>query len=131
MTLAVAIYARSASDAVATIQIQIRECETLAARNGWNVECTYIDQRASGASASRPGLNALWSAIDAGEFQAVVVKDYSRLSRETALLRAFIEKFKAAGVRLIVVDYETQPVATALTSLKHAFQRRMRTARLA
>ena len=61
MTNRVAIYARFSSELQreASIEDQIRVCTVYVEREGWRVVQTYTDYAISGATALRPGYQAL------------------------------------------------------------------------
>ncbi|WP_237478407.1 recombinase family protein [Lichenibacterium dinghuense] len=60
-----AIYARFSSDRQrdASIEDQVRICEDLIRRQGWQVDPTFFDRAQSGSIASRSGYRALRDAV--------------------------------------------------------------------
>src|SRR5215471_19834831 len=101
----VAIYARYSSEnqRPESIEDQIRGCEELAAERGYSVDPAHIyrDEAKSGASRDRSGLEALLAAVRAHEFQAVLVDDLSRLSRDNHFLLTLYADFRFNGVQIV------------------------------
>ena len=81
----VAIYARYSSEnqSEKSIDDQIRVCRNHIKNNDMTIQDKhiYIDEAISGSIINRPGLQALESAAENKEFDAVAVDDLSRLSR--------------------------------------------------
>jgi DNA invertase Pin-like site-specific DNA recombinase len=80
----VLIYARYSSEnqREASIDDQIRVCETYAARQGWRVMGKHSDQALSGATTLRPGYQALLSAVRSGETDIILAESLDRFSRD-------------------------------------------------
>src|SRR5262252_3429051 len=101
----VAIYARYSSEnqRPESIEDQIRGCQELAAARGYSVDPAHIyrDEAKSGALRDRPGLEALCAAARSHEFEAVLVDDLSRLSRDNHFLLTLYAEFRFNGVRII------------------------------
>jgi len=80
-----AIYARYSSEnqSEKSIDDQIRVCKNYIKEHWMTVsdEHIYIDEAVSGSLVNRPALQALEEAAENKEFEAVVVDDLSRLSR--------------------------------------------------
>ena len=71
---------------------------------------TYIDNGATGTNFHRPGFQQMLSDIEAGHVNCVIVKDLSRLGRNTIDTGYYIETwFPQRGVRFIAVNenYDT------------------------
>ncbi len=87
-----AVYARYSSEnqREQSIEDQIRVCRGFAARDGISVleNHIYFDEAQSGSVRSRPGLEALKRAAEDKQFDAVLVDDSSRLSRERSTPRS-------------------------------------------
>lgn len=81
----VAIYARYSSEnqRQESIEDQVRVCKEFAKREGFTVIESHIywDEARSGSIRNRPGLDNLVKACEAKQFEAVLVDDLSRLSR--------------------------------------------------
>ena len=59
---------------------------------------------AFGTTIERPGLKGMLAAIDRGEFDALIVDDLTRLSRDPGHLDALMGRILAAGVEIHVVS---------------------------
>jgi site-specific DNA recombinase len=103
-----AVYARYSSDrqSPASIDDQIRKCREYAAARGWTVLDAHIysDSAISGTTTKRGGLTRLLAAVEAKQFDTVLIDDTSRLSRQLADAIALADKLAFAGVRLIFVS---------------------------
>lgn len=88
-----AIYARTATtQASHSIDDQIAACRTIAEREGYHVTRIFSDAGQSGMDAERAGLADLMR--EAGAFDAVIVTDLDRLSRNAADLAAISERLR-------------------------------------
>jgi DNA invertase Pin-like site-specific DNA recombinase len=100
-----AIYARYSSDnqRPESIDDQVRSCRELAARHGFTVSSDHIfaDEAKSGALRDRPELVRLRAAAQEREFDAVLIDDLSRLSRDNHYLLTLYAEFRFHGVRII------------------------------
>ena len=100
-----AIYARYSSEnqRPESIEDQVRSCRELAARHGFTVSSDHIfaDEAKSGALRDRPGLDRLRAAAQEREFDAVLIDDLSRLSRDNHYLLTLYAEFRFHGVRII------------------------------
>ncbi len=110
MSLRCACYARVSTDKQnpLSIQDQFRKCREYAARQGWRIaeEHIYSDEALSGAGADRPGLSRLLGAAFSASapFQAILVDDTSRLSRNRADIARLFEQLNFTGLRLVAVS---------------------------
>ena len=99
------IYARYSSEnqRPESIDDQVRACQTLAASRGYSLDPSHVfsDEAKSGALRDRPGLEALCAAARNREFEAVVVDDLSRLSRDNHFLLTLYAELRFYGVRII------------------------------
>lgn len=114
----VALYARvSTQDGKQDPETQLRELREWAARNGDQVAEEYVDL-ASGSKADRRDLARLLKDAHTRKFDTVYIWALDRLSREgISPMLAYIEKLKAAGVRLrslrdswLDTDHPTTPL---------------------
>ena len=100
-----AIYARYSSEnqRPESIDDQVRGCQVLATSRGFSVDPThaYSDEAKSGALRDRPGLEALCAAARNREFEAVLVDDLSRLSRDNHFLLTLYAELRFHGVRIV------------------------------
>lgn len=72
----------------------------------------YIDDGYSGKNFDRPGIKRLFSDIEYGRIQVVLVKDFSRFGRNYKKVSDYIEKrFLEKGIRFIAVNngYDRNP----------------------
>src|SRR6516162_5018317 len=102
-----AIYARYSSEnqRPESIQDQVAACRRLAGQRGFTIveDHVYFDQAQSGARKDRPGLAALLSAAERGQFQVVLVDDLSRLARDNYLMLSVLAELRFNGVRVVSV----------------------------
>jgi site-specific DNA recombinase len=105
-----AVYARYSDERQNPLSIdqQIRKCREHAERYGFHLlnEHVYTDEAISGATDDRPGLRRLLEAAraKARPFDAVLVDDTSRLSRDLAHSLEIVKRMKFAGVRVVFVS---------------------------
>lgn len=100
----VAAYARYSSDQQreASLDDQLRNCRAYCARAGWPEPVVYTDAAMSGARHDRPGYKRLLA--EAARFDAIVVDDLSRLSRDSVEAQQVVKRLRFAGVRVIGVS---------------------------
>jgi DNA invertase Pin-like site-specific DNA recombinase len=72
----------------------------MAEQRGWSVVRVYSD-RMSGASESRPGLNALMADARRGAFDVVVVFRFDRFARNVKQLVLALEEFRTLGIGFV------------------------------
>ena len=98
-----AIYARISSDRDGDqlgVRRQLKDCEALAARKGWEVAERYVDDDVSAYSGRvRPEYRRMLDDLAAHVVDAVVVWDLDRLHRRPKELEEFFELCEAAGIR--------------------------------
>jgi DNA invertase Pin-like site-specific DNA recombinase len=103
-----AVYARFSSEnqREQSIEDQIRVCKQFASRDGIEVleNHIYFDEAQSGSLRARPGLEALRKAAEDKQFDAVLVDDSSRLSRDNQHFNTLLCLFQYWGVSLISVS---------------------------
>ena len=101
----VAIYARYSSDAqnCASIEDQIRLCKERVAHEGWQLVQVYRDASISGASALRPGYQALLEGAREAGFDIVLAEALDRLSRDQEDVAGLYKRLRFAGVRLVTL----------------------------
>jgi|1185.fasta_scaffold25998_1 site-specific DNA recombinase len=104
-----AIYTRHATDPQAQTIDQLTECHAIARRNNCEVSGTFTDVAASGTDQSRAGLAALLKKAERHEFDAVIITDLDRLSRDTCHLITFCELLRSFGVKVYTRDGELGP----------------------
>lgn len=94
------IYARVSTDKQTT-ESQVAELRAYCERRGWE-NPTLIEDTASGASASRSGLDELMSLIRRGKVDAVLAFKLDRLGRSLQHLAQIINEMMTHKVALIV-----------------------------
>ena len=103
-----AVYARFSSEnqREQSIDDQIRVCREFAARDGITIldNHIYFDEAQSGSIRSRPGLEALKKAAEDKQFDALLVDDSSRLSRDNQHFNTLLCLFQYWGISLISVS---------------------------
>lgn len=103
-----AVYARflSENQREQSIEDQVRVCKTFAERDGITVleNHIYFDEAQSGAIRVRPGLEAPKRAAEDKQFDAVLVDDSSRLSRDNQYFNTLLCLFQYWGIALISVS---------------------------
>ena len=100
----VALYCRVSTDEQkqgGTIESQIKELEVFAASRNDVVVQKYIDESWSGSLLNRPALDALRDAAEQKEFDAVLINDVDRLSRDIANLAVVKRDLERKGVDVI------------------------------
>lgn len=116
LTTRAAIYTRVSSEEQVdgtSLDSQRDRCEALCKAKGWPITEVYTDEGVSGAKASRPALDRLMAAVDAGQVDAVVVYKTDRFSRSRAHLFTTLEALAAKGVAFTSV---TEAFDTSTTS---------------
>jgi len=96
-----ATYAR-VSTAEQNSELQLREVQDYATRQGWDISETYQDT-VSGAKASRPGLTRLMDDAMAGKFSCLLVWKLDRFGRSLVDCLNNIKFLEEHGVRFIAV----------------------------
>jgi DNA invertase Pin-like site-specific DNA recombinase len=101
-----AIYARYSSDQqrAASIEDQVEVCRRYVERQGWSVAQVYADRALSGASAARPGFQALLADAERGRFEVVVVEALDRVGRRLADVAALHDRLEFRRVQLHAVN---------------------------
>jgi DNA invertase Pin-like site-specific DNA recombinase len=100
------IYARYSSDQqrATSIDDQIRLCKERIAREGWTLVQVYRDSAMSGATALRPGYQAMLAGAREAEFDVVVAEALDRLSRDQEDIAALFKRLQFAGIRLATLS---------------------------
>jgi DNA invertase Pin-like site-specific DNA recombinase len=96
------IYARYSSDQQRTTSIddQIRLCKEKIAREGWTLVQVYRDAAMSGATALRPGYQAMLEGAREAAFDIAIAEALDRLSRDQEDIAALFKRLQFAGIRL-------------------------------
>ena len=100
------IYARYSSDQqrAASIEDQVEVCRRYAERQGWQLVQVYEDRALSGASAARPGFQALLADAEHGRFEVVVVEALDRVGRRLADVAALHDRLEFRRIQLHAVN---------------------------
>ena len=72
-----------------------------AVANGHEVVGESFDDNVSGMHFNRPGIDRIYEVVEAGEIEAVVVKDLSRLGRHRTQTALFIDYLREHDVRVL------------------------------
>ena len=109
-TFRAAIYVRLSVEDTHTHSVSIETQQMIIARYleqypEISVYDTYIDNGATGTNFHRPGFQQMLSDIEAGHVNCVIVKDLSRLGRNTIDTGYYIEQyFRIRNIRFIAVN---------------------------
>lgn len=106
-----AIYLRISLDHTGdqlAVRRQRQDCLKLAEQRGWIVVAEYVDNSisASDSKKNRPGYNALVSAYEAGEFDALICWDLDRLTRQPRQLEDWVDRAEQRGLLLVTTSGE-------------------------
>jgi len=78
-----------------------------ARKNGHELVCIYADEGKSGTKMkNRPKLLKLLSDAKQGSYELVLIKDVSRLARNTLDFLTSVRNLKALGIKVIFVNYD-------------------------
>ena len=78
--------------------------EDYACRNGFPNPTHFTDDGISGTRFDRPGFTAMMEEVEAGNVEAIIVKDMSRLGRDYLKVGQIMEILRQRGVRLIAIN---------------------------
>jgi site-specific DNA recombinase len=131
-----AIYARRSTEEhqVASLNVQIEEAERYIASKGWTVATghIYLDDAVSRAEfKKRPGLIALLNALASAEFDAIVLRDDTRLGGDMHRTGLVVQDMVESGKRLfcyfegneITLDGATDKIMMALRGFAAELER--------
>jgi site-specific DNA recombinase len=88
----------------ASIEDQLRLRKKCAAKEGWPIVETYIDQSVSGASLIRPGIQQLLQDAAAGKFTIILAEALGRLSRDQEDIAHVYKRMRFLGVRIVTLS---------------------------
>ena len=96
-----AIYARYSSElqSEASIEDQVRRCQARAAQEGWTLTQVYSDAAISGATALRPGYQAMLAAVREGKVDVIVAEALDRLTRDQEDVASLYKQLSFSGVK--------------------------------
>ncbi len=120
-----ALYLRVSTDEQ-TIENQREELTALAARAGWRITQTFVDEGISGAKGrdKRPGLDAALNAATRREFDILLVWSVDRLSRSLQDLIVTLSELHAVGCDLFMLRQNvdtTTPAGRAMFQMLGIF----------
>lgn len=102
---ATAIYIRQQTGKSADIVEQLCVCHKYAAERKLNVIRTYYDEGSANLHLrDRPGLCALLKDAEAQKFDAVLMEDEDRLSRDIVALTWLLSRFRSLGVEVFTLS---------------------------
>ncbi len=78
--------------------------EDYARRNGFPNPTHFTDDGISGTRFDRPGFTAMMEEVEAGNVEAIIVKDMSRLGRDYLKVGQIMEILRQIDVRLIAIN---------------------------
>ena len=78
--------------------------EDYARRNGFPCPTHFTDDGISGTRFDRPGFMAMMVEVEAGNVEAIIVKDMSRLGRDYLKVGQVMETLRQKNVRLIALN---------------------------
>ena len=102
-TMRGAAYARYSTDHQQhnSIEYQLDAIRKYCAENQITITATYTDEAETATNMDRPGFQAMVAAAERGEFEAVVIYDITRGSRDVGDWFHFRKKFLMLGVQVI------------------------------
>jgi DNA invertase Pin-like site-specific DNA recombinase len=105
-----ALYARYSTERQSenSIPDQLRTCERLAEREGFQIVARFSDAAISGGTAQRPGYMDLLRAARRHEFDVIVAEDSSRLWRELAEQWRALKELQDLGVHFVGHGIDTR-----------------------
>lgn len=109
MTRTAAIYARVSKQEQTkghSLDTQVNDLRAYAKREGLRTsdELVFVDPGVSGTKPSRPALDALKAAAQAGDFEVLLVRDVDRLARDTGLAVHLSQFFGGLGIEIVSVS---------------------------
>ena len=105
-----ALYGRYSTDkqSEASIDDQMRVCERIAEREGFEVVARFSDAAVSGGTSRRSGYQRMLAAARRHEFEAIVAEDSSRLWRELSEQWRALKELRDLGVHVIGHGLDTR-----------------------
>lgn len=100
------LYARLSNDddpEMDSLANQMEICREFALGQGYSIAGSSFDDNVSGMSFDRQGLDAMIDAVEAGQVNAILVKDLSRLGRHKIQTALFIDYLRQKNVAVISV----------------------------
>lgn len=105
------LYLRQSLDATGdqlAVQRQREACQRIARERGWTVAGEYVDNSISASDRRkvRPGYDRLVADYAADRFDAIIVWDLDRLTRQPRQLEDWIDAAEGRGLRLVTANGE-------------------------
>lgn len=100
------LYARLSNDddpGMDSLANQMEICKEFALGQGYSIAGSSFDDNVSGMKFNRRGLDMLTDAVEAGQVDAIIVKDLSRLGRHRIQTALFIDYLRQKNVAVISV----------------------------
>ncbi len=117
----IALYARVSTDQQTTgLESQVRILKDYCTRNDIQNYEIFMDEGISGTKSSRPALDRMMAAVNAGEVSSVIVYSFSRFARSTTHLLNALQAFKAKNVSFVSITEKidtSTPVGIAIFSI--------------
>lgn len=100
-----AVYARASSDQF-PVANQLAALRVQAIEDEFRVptEREFVDDRYSGATLARPGLDRLREVVSQGGIDRLYVQSFDRLTRVRGHQALLLDEFEAAGIEVVVID---------------------------
>src|SRR5215468_5724548 len=111
-----AIYARYSSERQReeSIEDQLRQCKAFILGKGWTFVGSFEDRAMSGASAFRPGYQALREASRSGKFDVALAVSLDRFSRDQEDTAALYKRLKYLNIPIVTLaEGEVTPLRVA------------------
>ena len=83
------------------MESQVRVLKTYCEQNGISNVEFFCDEGISGIKSSRPALDRMMAAVEAGEISTCIVYSFSRFARSTTHLLNALNRFKATGTAFV------------------------------
>jgi|HubBroStandDraft_4_1064222.scaffolds.fasta_scaffold02724_5 site-specific DNA recombinase len=113
-----ALYARYSIEkqSEASVADQLRVCERIAQRHGFEIVARFDDAAISGGTAQRPNYQAMLGAARRREFDVIVSEDSSRLWRSMAEQAPRLAELADLGLHVVTHDLDTRQESAAVLS---------------
>jgi DNA invertase Pin-like site-specific DNA recombinase len=107
-----AVYVRSARPSEAEMKRQLKRCTDVAGLNCFRVEPTLVfrDFGTGNRVRRHPGFEAMMVALTAGQADALVVEEVSRLSRAVPELLSVLNELAGRGIQVLTADGPAMPI---------------------
>ena len=86
-----------------SIPRQLAALRRYAGEQGWQIVGEYTDERISGNTDRRPGLQSMVENALAGQADLILVEDFSRLFRDYYLMETYRRKLNQKGIEVVSI----------------------------